>query len=461
MLYEKYLKIIDEKRDKVTGVSDGIWDNAEIRYHEFKSSKILSDALEEEGFMVERGIGGMPTAFKAVYGNGHPAIGVLAEFDALEGLNQKAGATAPENIPGPDVGHGCGHNLFAGGSFAAVLAIQKYLEETGNGSVTLFGCPAEESGAGKAFLAREGVFDGMDAVIGWHPEKMYMVRTRPSLANLGYTYYFKGVASHAGGSPEKGRSALDAVELMNVGANFLREHMPTTCRVHYAIVDAGGTAANVVQAHAAVSYTVRANTLKEVQELHRRVDLIAQGAAMMTETTVTSKFNAGYSEVILIPTLQKTVNEALHDIPLPVPTAEDIAFGRKLQETFVMTEEEKAAPVYAEKVLDPAPPKAHGGSTDTADVSWNCPTVQIHIGTWAKGTPGHSWQAVAQGKSRYAKEAMLYAGKAVAGTAIRLMERPELLAKAKAEHAELTKGGYVSPIPAEAHAPVSYETGPF
>ncbi|MCQ2420866.1 MAG: amidohydrolase [Clostridia bacterium] len=454
MLYEKYLQKIEDKRADVLALSDAIWDHAEIRFHEFESSALLSDALQKEGFTVERGVAGIPTAFTAVFGNGHPAIGILAEFDALEGLSQKAGAVTCESIPGPDVGHGCGHNLFAGGSFAAALAVKAYVDETGNGSVTLFGCPAEESGAGKVYLAREGIFRSMDAVIGWHPENMYMVRTRPALANLGYTYYFKGIAAHAGGSPQKGRSALDAVELMNVGCNFLREHMDTTSRIHYAIVDAGGTAANVVQAHAAVSYTVRAVSLKDVLELHRRVDLVAKGAAMMTETTVTSKFNAGYSNIILIPTLQKTVNEALHDIPLPVPTEEDIAFGRALQETMNLSEEEKEAPVYADHVLDPAPPAPHGGSTDTADVSWNCPTVQIHIGTWVKGTPGHSWQAVAQGKSRYAHEAMLYAGKAVAGTAIRLMEHPELLEEAKKEHQALTRSGYICPIPPDVKPPV-------
>ena len=454
MLYEKYIQSVEKKRTEIFGVSDGIWDHAEIAFHEFESSKILSDALEKEGFTVERGICGIPTAFTAKYGKGHPAIGVLAEFDALSGLSQKAGITFPERAEGNDVGHGCGHNLFAGGSFAAVLAIKSYIEDTGNGSVTLFGCPAEEGGAGKVYLARAGIFQGIDSVVSWHPEKMYMVRTRPALANLGYIYYFKGKAAHAGGSPEKGRSALDALELMNVGCNFLREHMETTSRIHYAITDTGGTAANVVQAHAAVKYTVRATTLQDVMELHRRVDLVAKGAAMMTETTVESKFEAGYSSIILIPTLQQTVYEAMKDIPLPVPTQEDLDFARKIQETVEMSEEERMAPPYAMEVLPPAPPVPHGGSTDTADVSWNTPTVQIHIGTWCKGTPGHSWQAVAQGKSHYAHEALLYAGKAVAGTAIRLMEHPELLEKAKSEHRNFTKSGYICPIPEDVLPPL-------
>jgi len=455
MKFERYLNVIENKRDTVLEVADGIWENAETAFREFKSSALLSGALEKEGFLVSRGICGIPTAFTATYGKGHPAMGVLAEFDALSGLSQEAGIAEPcPRKDQPDTGHGCGHNLFAGGSFAAVLAIKAYIEETGTGSVTLFGCPAEEGGAGKVYLARAGVFKDIDAVVSWHPEKIYMVRTRPALANLGYTYYFKGVSAHAGGSPQLGRSALDALELMNVGCNFLREHMDTTSRIHYAITDTGGTQANVVQSHAAARYTVRAVNLKEVQELHRRVDLVAKGAAMMTETEVTSRFEAGYSSIVLNSVLQRTVNETLHDIPLPVPTEEDIVFARKLQATFTMNDEDRAQPPYAEKVLDPAPPAAHGGSTDTADVSWNCPTVQIHIGTWCKGTPGHSWQAVAQGKSHYAHEALLYAGKAVAGTVMRLLENPELIREAKSEHAELTKNGYICPIPADINPPV-------
>ena len=298
-------------------------------------------------------------------------------------------------------------------------------------------------------MAREGVFDGIDAVVSWHPEKMYMVRTRPSLANTKVAYAFTGIPAHAGGSPHKGRSALDAVELMNVGCNYLREHMETTCRIHYAITDSGGSAPNVVQSHAEVVYLIRATDPKAVQELKARVDRVAQGAAMMTDTAVTSTVLASCSNLITIPTLQETVYEVMKEIPLPVPTEEDLAFGRALRATMSLGAEELAGPVYADQVLPPAPPKPHGGSTDTSDVSWNCPTVQIHIGNWCIGTPGHSWQAVAQGKSRYAHESMLYAGKAVAGSIIRLMEEPQRLAQAKAEHQAKTVGGYVSPIPPE------------
>ena len=448
MKYESYLSEIDRNAEEICSVSDAIWSYAETAFDEYDSMRTLTAALERHGFTVERGIAGMPTAFRATYGSGKPAMGILAEYDALSGLNQEGNATEPRPRPNvPDTGHGCGHNLFAGGSFAAALAVRRYVEETGHGSVTLFGCPAEENGGGKVFLARAGVFNDIDAVVSWHPERMYMVRTRPSLANVSVLYRFTGIAAHAGGSPHRGRSALDAVELMNIGVQFLREHMETTCRIHYAILDSGGEAPNVVQSHAAVRYLIRAETNRAAAELRERVENIARGAALMTDTHYESELVAGDSNLIMIPTLQQTAYEAMQDIPLPTPTEEDIAFGQALQATMTLTDAQKRAPLYPERVLPPAPPVAHGGSTDTSDVSWNCPTVQMHIGTWCEGTPGHSWQAVAQGTSHYAKKAMLYAGKAVASTILRVIESPERLAQVKREHAERTAGGYVCPIP--------------
>ena len=318
------------------------------------------------------------------------------------------------------------------------------------GSVTLFGCPAEEGGGGKVYMARDGVFNDVDAIVSWHPESMNMVRTRPALANVKVVYTFHGVAAHAGANPEKGRSALDALELMNIGTNFLREHMDLTSRVHYAILDAGGTAPNQVQSHAKVLYMIRAVDSASVKELRERVDRIAQGAAMMTDTTVESEIVMGYSNLITIPTLQVTANEAMHDIPVPVPTEEEMAYGKALQATMKLTAVQQQLPTFRTDVLDPAPPVAHGGSTDTADVSWNCPTVQMHIANWVVGTPGHSWQSASQSGGSYAKRAMLYAGKAVAGTILRLFENPALVEKAKAEHAAKTAEGYVCQLPADA-----------
>lgn len=449
MLYEKYLKTIDERADVFCNISDSLWDNPEIPFHEYEAAKLITKVLEDEGFTVTRGVAGMPTAFTATYGNGSPKMGILAEYDALSGMSQVACITEKKPIPGLDAGHGCGHNLFAGGSVAAAFAVKAYIEATGKGSVTLFGCPAEEGGGGKVFMARDGVFNGTESVVSWHPESMNMVRTRPALANVKVDYTFEGIAAHAGAVPHKGRSALDAVELMNVGCNFLREHMELTSRIHYAILDAGGTAPNQVQSHAVVRYMIRATDVPSVLALQKRVDKVAQGAALMTETTVTSRVTSAYSSLVTIPTLQATANEALHDIPVPVATEEELAFAKAMQATYTVSKEQSALPPYADTVNEPAPPVAHGGSTDTADVSWVCPTVQMHIGTNVVGTPGHSWQSVSQNRSSFAKKSMLYAGKAVAATIMRLIDNPALIEKAKAEHFEKTGGEYICNIPAD------------
>ena len=449
MRYEQYLNIIDEKGDIFRNISDSLWENPEIPFYEYEAAKLISGVLEKEGFTVTRGVAGMPTAFTATYGTGSPKLGILAEYDALSGMSQVGCIAEKKSIPGLDAGHGCGHNLFAGGSVAAAFAVKAYIEATGKGSVTLFGCPAEEGGGGKVFMARDGIFDGIEAIVSWHPEAMNMVRTRPALANVKVDYTFEGVAAHAGAAPHRGRSALDAVELMNVGCNFLREHMELTSRVHYAILDAGGTAPNQVQSHAVVRYMIRAIDSAGVRELHARIDRIAQGAALMTDTTVTSRVTSAYSSLITIPTLQATANEALHDIPVPEATQEELAFAKALQKTFSLTKEQEALPPYANTVKDPDPPVAHGGSTDTADVSWVVPTVQLHIGSFVVGTPGHSWQSVANNRGTFAKKSMLFAGKVVAGTLMRLMDDPSLIEKAKAEHTEKTGGNYICPIPAD------------
>ena len=449
MKFEQHLQVIDREKKKLCAVSDALWENPETSLGEYAAEELLTGVLVDYGFTVTRGVAGIPTAFTATYGSGYPHLGVLAEYDGLSGMSQEAGIAEKKSIPGKDTNHGCGHNLFAGGSIGAALAVKDYIEKTGHGRITLFGCPGEEGGGGKVFMAREGIFSDVDSVVSWHPEKMYMVRTRPALANIKVNYTFEGLAAHAGAAPHLGRSALDAVELMNIGCNFLREHMELTSRVHYAILDAGGYAPNMVQSHAVVQYLIRAVDMDSVRDLHARIDRIAQGAALMTDTTFTTQVVSAYANLVTIPTLQATANEAMHDVPLPVPTEEEIAFAKALQATVKLSAADKALPPLATQVLDPAPPVAHGGSTDTADVSWNCPTVQMHIATWAVGTPGHSWQSTAQGKGSYAKKAMLYAGKAVAATLLRLMENPELIEKAKAEHKAKIGQGYICGLPAD------------
>ncbi|MBP5211266.1 MAG: amidohydrolase, partial [Pyramidobacter sp.] len=374
----------------------------------------------------------------------------LAEYDALSGLSQQAFVAEPCPIPGRDTGHGCGHHLLGTGALAAALAVKAYIEDTGVGSVTLFGCPAEEAGGGKVYMSRDGLFKNIDASISWHPaSSSHAVRTRPSKATNAVLYSFKGIAAHAGANPQAGRSALDAVELMNVGANFLREHMDLSCRLHYAILDTGGSAPNVVQDHAVVKYLIRGDNSAAVRALRERVDKIAQGAALMTETDVEIQIIGGCSNILFVPTLQTTADEALRSLPVPVPTEEELAFAETMRATMALTPAQKAAPPFPDA---PAPMKdrpAYGGSTDTSDVSWVCPLVQFGVATWCRGTGGHTWQAVAQGKSTFAHKATRYAGKLMAKTAMLLLSEPERLEQAKKEHKKVIGDGYVCPIPGD------------
>ena len=431
MMYGEYLKIVDDNADKITALSDYLYDHPETSFLEVKSSQALIKALKGEGFTVTTPVAGLNTAFTATFGEGEPHIGVLCEYDAIGGYSQVGAVDHQEEIKGEINAHGCGHNLFAGGSFGAVLAIKDYIEKNGRGKVTLFGCPAEEGGGGKVIMCDNGVFDTVDAVVSWHPESMYMVRTRPALACMKVDYTFKGISAHAGANPQDGRSALDAVELMNIGANFMREHMPATARIHYAILDAGGDAPNVVQSHAKVRYMIRANTVSDVDNLADRVSRIAKGATLMTDTEVKEERIVTYKDLITIPTLQALANEVMQSIPLPVATKEETEWAKKLQKSF--NKEVEGEP-FANIVLPPAPPVAHGGSTDTANVSHVCPTVQMHVGCWIKGTPGHSWQSATESKSDYAKRATIWAGKAVAGIAISLIADCDILKRAKEEH---------------------------
>ena len=454
-MFEQYLNVIDEKADVLSTLSDKLWDLAELSMQEYGSADAFAELLEAEGFTVTRGVAGLPTAFTASYGSGHPSIGILAEYDALSGMSQQAFVAEPCPIPGKDTGHGCGHHLLGTGSLAAALAVKAYIEDTGVGSVTLFGCPAEEAGGGKVYMSRDGVFKDVDASISWHPtSSSYAVRTRPSKATVAVLYKFKGVAAHAGANPQAGRSALDAVELMNVGANFLREHMDPSHRLHYAILDTGGSAPNVVQDHAAVKYLIRGDSSAAVRALRARVDKIAQGAALMTETEVEMQVMGGCSNILFVPTLQTTADEALHSLPVPVPTEEELAFAEKMRASMTLTPAQQAAPPF---LSEPAPLKdrpASGGSTDASDVSWVCPLVQFAVATWCRGTGGHTWQAVAQGKSSFAHKATRYAGKVMAKTAMLLMAKPELLEQAKKEHKEVIGDGYVCPIPLDMKPPI-------
>ena len=442
-----FLTAIDDKRNEIIQLADTVWENAEIAFKEYKSSAALIEYLKENEFRIEENIGGLPTAFTATYGEGNPRIGFIAEYDAISDLSQLAQTPEQKKDPERVHGHACGHHLYCAGAVAAALAVQAYLKKSGKkGSVTVLGCPGEEGSFGKAYMARTDVFRSLDAAMGGHPGCMWAVRTRPSLACCSVLYKFDGRSSHAGATPHLGRSALDAVELMNVAVNFLREHIPYDNKVHYAITDAGGNAPNVVQPHAEVMYMMRASDNAALNSLCKRVHKCAQGAAIATETTFTSEFHSACSNIITIPALQKNLYKAMASLPLPVPDENDLAFGEKIAETFI--DRKKDQPLYP-TVLLPIPDviTPHFGSTDTGDVSWNCPTVQMHVGSWVIDTPGHSWQTVAQGKNPFAHRAMLYAGKALALAAVQLFEDPALLVQAKKEHLAKTGGIYEPAMP--------------
>lgn len=336
-------------------------------------------------------------------------------------------------------------------SLGAAIAIKRFLEtQKCPGTVILFGCPGEEGGSGKAFMARDGVFDELDAALCWHPDENTGVRVQTSLANCQVLYKFNGKAAHAGAEPHLGRSALDAVELMDVGANYLREHMIDQARVHYAITDAGGFSPNVVQPHAEVLYLIRAPRSAQVKELYERVNDIARGAALMTGTTVEIDFVKACSDTILNDTLQRVLYEKMAQIGVPEITEADETFARELTEKALMEypKADPMHPIHDELLPYTGQIEYECGSTDVGDVSWVCPTVQAKAATWAFGTPCHSWQAVTQGVMPLAHKMTLYIAKSLAAMGAELMVNAELLERAKQEHRRLVgPEGYVCPIP--------------
>lgn len=444
-------RTVEEKRELIVEVSDKIFDFAEIGFHEFKTAELYMNVLLKEGFSVEMGISGMPTAFKASYGSGSPVIGLLAEYDALPELSQKGGCPmrTPAEGGNPD-GHGCGHNLLGAGTLAAALAMQAYLKENpGKGTMVLFGCPSEEKGNGKVFLARDGELDCLDAALTWHPSDKNCVVTESSLANISVFFRFKGVTSHAAAAPELGRSALDAAELMSVGINYLREHIIPEARIHYAYRDVGGIAPNVVQGHSCVHYFVRAPKSWQVQEIFKRVIDVAEGAAKMSGTEMTYELYAGLSDFIPNHVLSGVLQEAMEEIGAPEFDAADFELAAKF------LPEASGSVKAPEKPLDTkiAPLIWNGrimaGSTDVGDASYVVPTAQLNMATAAVGTAGHSWQMTAQGNTEAAHKAMLTAGKAMALAGIRLFTDPALVEKAREEWKEETGGVYDCPIPKE------------
>ena len=458
---------VDAKREEFEALSDRVFDMPEIAYDEYRSAAEHTAMLQEQGFRVTENLAGIPTAMMGEWGEDGPVIAILGEYDALPGLSQEAGAITHTPLPGDGMGHGCGHNLLGSAAMLAATAVKDWLAENGvKGRVRYYGCPAEEGGAAKAFMVRAGAFKDVDIAITWHPMPFAGVNDAQALANTRIDIAFSGRASHAAAAPHLGRSALDAVELMNVGVNYMREHMPSDARIHYAVLDTGGVAPNVVQATAKVRYAVRARDTAQMTALLERVKKVAEGAALMTETTVTGTVISAVSNLVGNLPLERAMHANFMRLGPPPFDAADREFAEQIRAT--LSDEDIAShykraglkPRRDQPLADEIVPlgltgEAMLGSTDVGDVSWVVPLVQADGATIAIGTPFHSWQLTAQGKSPLAKKGMVHVAKVMAATALDAIQNPELVAAAKADLAARTADHpYAPTIPAGVNPPI-------
>jgi aminobenzoyl-glutamate utilization protein B len=429
-LKKESMQMLDSRVSGYRDIAMKVWDYAELGYQEARSSELLAGELAREGFSVEKGVAGIPTAFVATYGSGSPVIAVLAEYDALPGLSQQA---VPEKkaVEGRSSGHGCGHHLFGTASVAAGIELKRQMQRNGwKGTVKVFGCPAEEGGSGKVYMVREGLFDDVDVAIHWHPGNENRVGLDGALANKSAKFRFYGTASHAAAAPEQGRSALDAVEAMNHMANLMREHMPGAARIHY-VITSGGKAPNVVPDFAEVYYYTRHPDKTEVVRLFDRIVKAAEGAALGTGTRMEYEVIGGTHDLLLVKGLAEEMNRNLLTAGGVSYTAAESDFARRIQSTLGgrMPALEEASRIQAMSEPESYSP----GSTDVGDVSYRVPTVGFTAATWVPGTPAHSWQAVACGGTEIGVKGMMVAAKAMACMGMDLLNRPDIVAKAKAE----------------------------
>jgi aminobenzoyl-glutamate utilization protein B len=460
---------VDRNKDRLREISDEIWSYAELGYVEFKSSKLLVDELEKHGFNIELGVAGIPTAFVGSWGSGKPVIGVMGEYDALPGLSQKA-VPYKDHIETGAPGHGCGHNIHGTSGLGGAIALKYAIDEMGiPGAVRFFGCPAEEMLSGKVWMVKEGVFNGVDAVLSHHPSAMNVAGLSSSNANNAVKFHFHGKTSHAAGSPEQGRSALDAIELMNIGVNFLREHIIQDARIHY-VIEEGGGQPNVVPDYARSWYLVRAPERDQVVSIYERILKIAEGAALMTETELEIDFVKGIYNKIPSRTLSNVVTANMRKIGAPEYSEEEMEFARETSKS--ISEESKRTTLWKTKrpgwenlmevLMDRTVPDAWNdgevshGSTDVSDVSWQAPTMEFSTATYILGTPGHSWQNVAFSGMSIGHKSLFYASKIIATSAIDLMLKPELIKKAWEELSQRKAGRtYKSPIPLDLDPPLN------
>jgi len=427
---------IQSKYDEYKTIAFTIWDYAEVGYKEYKSSALLQKTLQENGFQVEAGVAGIPTAFVATYGTGKPVIGILAEFDALPGFSQN-NSSARTPIENKASGHACGHHLFGTASVASGIAIKNLiLAGKIKGTIKVFGCPAEEGGSGKVYMVREGLFKDVDVAIHWHPADNNSVTYTSALANKSAKFRFHGMSSHASASPEKGRSALDAVEAMDYMVNMMREHIPQEARIHYVITD-GGKAPNVVPEFAEVYYYVRHPDKEVTLSVFDRVVKAAEGAALGTEAKMDFEIIGGTHDMLINKTLADVMQVNLQKVGGVPYTSAEMEFAHSIQTSFSgkFPSPDAAAlvrPLHEEKAL---------GSTDVGDVSYAVPTVGLEAATWIPGTSAHSWQAVACGGTDIGIKGMIVAAKSMTFTAIDLFTNPALIQKAHEEF-NVSKGTY-------------------
>ncbi|GAB5482043.1 MAG: M20 family metallopeptidase [Parasphingorhabdus sp.] len=419
---------IDARYDETASVARQIWEWAEVGYQEEKASGLLQQSLRAQGFQIETGVAEIPTAFVAEYGNGGPIIAILAEFDALPGINQDAVATR-SLIAGKDASHACGHNLFGAGSVEAAIAVKKWLDETGNpGTIRLYGTPAEEGGSGKVYMVRAGLFDDVDFALHWHADDENSAAARTTLANRSAKFRFKGVSAHAAGAPEKARSALDGVEAFNLMINMMREHVPQDSRIHYVITE-GGTAPNVVPDFAEVFYYVRHPDPDGVDAIWKRLEDAARGAALGTGTKVDWEVIHGNNPLLVNEPLAKMVDAKLRQIGGITYTPEEQKFAERIHASF----DNPKLKLGSETEIQPYDVTLGYGSTDVGDVSYATPTVGLSTATWVPGTSAHSWQSSAASGMSIGFKGTQVAAKTLTLAAIELYTNPELRAEAKAE----------------------------